>query len=192
MKLRASNEGSPCCDGVETLGDAGAGLGDALPALGRGGGRGSRALALRAGQADDVVALAAAGVAVGRPAGRRLAPGKGIEGGLLAAGLLAEHRAQTPDHEDGQREKDEGRDVEGFLHRRSGVGAVRRELPTVRRECGGAKGTTLRIWGCRLVTSTRCRDKESPSRPPLRRFNSVGAVRSSRRAALPLTPIIML
>ena len=61
------------------------------------------------GQPDDVVA--ARGPRRRPERRRRLAAGERVERRLLLPGLLAEHRAQPPDHEDRKREKDERRDV---------------------------------------------------------------------------------
>ena len=90
---------------VEAFRDGRLRLGQAGPAVGRGSSR-SRALGATGRQTHHVIGR-------GRRAGgfRRLAPCERIERRLLAPGLLTEHGAQPPDHENREREKDDRIDV---------------------------------------------------------------------------------
>ena len=120
-KLRRIEARLQAHDAVEGGSRGRAGLSDALPALGRvdlGGGTGLGG----AGQAHHIVIRLGGCVAwtQGRVAARER-----IEGRLLTAGLLPQDGAETPDHENGEYDKNKGRDVEGILHRRSVVSPPR-------------------------------------------------------------------
>ena len=148
-------------DRVKPVGDPGARLGDALPPLGIEL-RSVRRAALRpdAGQPHHIVGL--------DRACRRLAAGNRIERRPFVPGLLPEHGSQAPDHEYRQCEKDDGRDVERILHRRSGraSGASKARLLCRHPPRLEPRTTTPfgRIWGSRLVTSTRPADKRASGR----------------------------
>ena len=101
--------GSGGGDRIEAGGDGGAGLGDALPALDRLGGRGRRlrgGFRRAIGQGDDFFRR--------RP--HRLARGIRIVRRALAAGALAEHAAQAQEDEHCERQEYDGVDVEHVSH----------------------------------------------------------------------------
>ena len=137
--------------GLEAAGDLGAGLGDAAP-VARGRGRGDGAACTRSAPGRRTTLS---------PSGPRLRLGAAavhrLERRALRTGLLAEHRAQTPDHEDGERQEDDRRNVETVLHHRSDGGRGATLGPLLRSRAVRRRQSAPGSW--RLISDQRARSE---------------------------------